>query len=852
MSHTGQIERLTSSLVHTLSGPHQKPSLLEKHERAALKTLKHVRPGRVNQFEVFDRLEGIAERCLIKHSPEVADALEERRVKLSRRDEGWIPEILHLLLELSDRPAEKTRIEDLVAPTPDEEVKQLTWKKLVKEDPLYNWDGIWDNIDYAEESSASLSSEDEYSRSSSRASAQSPINGSVTKRDGDDFGDLIVKVNVNDLKPFKEAQAWRYTIPHRGSEVLLTEQQMLRECFAMLDGLPTSVFHIDEAHQIVPKVGYRLSSVSYDSLYSILNGLAEIGNTLRYLQRWAATRVSCAVMERSQWTVKSYLTSTNRWLTDETSKIIDASGVAPTLMSFYDHAQRRSKLEIRMTGILQSINGLDDMQKPLKLLDALYFKVCEDQAIGDGIYTITHWDFLYILGSYLRTLEAWMETGEVPSQTPFLAERRKDCNMSDIWHTRYVLTNDPRVGDVVPVFLRDLIPKIFNCGKSVAFLKQLSSDFTRGRNPIPWSKGFATGVMRSVWEARFMYGDLQPFAEILAEELNGLVDYAHREVAKPLHDHLEKQCGLYKTLDSFEYIYLRRDGSLSDVFAREVFSLATTDVSTARASLQLTEALRDVYHDTLSMDQPVFSVRMLPSSLESVNNHWISPNDLLSRLRIAYILPWPIANIVRPSTLTIYQKIHTLLLQITRSKMALENPSLQNHRNRRKKGSPATLISLTLRHHLLFFCNTLLTYICGSVLHPSTQAMRRNLSAAADIDEMIHVHQTYIDGLEKNCFLTAKYQQIAKAFGAILGLSVDFSNAVERAPLHGKHQPDQQQQQQHLRDLEKMLGRYRKLFTFGVAALRNMNTNNLKGSTPVEEGDQHSHEVLLEMLTTRG
>ena len=846
MSHIGQIERLTSSLVHTLSGPRQKPSLLDKLERDALKTLKHIRPGRVNQFEVFDRLEGIAERCLIKNNPEVADALEERRVKLSRRDEGWIPEILHLLLELSDRPAEKTRIEDLIPPIRNEEVEQLTWEKLVKEDLLNNRDGIWDNIDYAEENSASLSSEDEYSRSSSRASGQSRVDDNSTKRDEDDFNDLIVKVNVNDLKPFKEAQAWRYKIPHRGSEVLLTEQQMLRECLSMLNGMPTSVFHNNEVGQIVPKVGYRLSSVSHDSLYSILNGLAQIGNTLLYLQRWATTRTSCAVTQTCQWLVKSHLKSTNVWLSRDASRIVEASGEAPTLMSVYNHAQRAAKQEIRMASILQSISDLDDMQKPIKLLDALYLKVCEDQAIGDGVYILSHMEFLWILESYLQTFDAWMEIGEVSSQTSFLVERRQDCNMSDFWQNRYVITTDPRAGDEVPIFLRDLVPKIFSCGKSVAFLKHLNIDYTRGRKPISWSKGFAMGVMRCVWEARFVYGDLEPFAKILADDLEDSVGYAHDQVSKPLRNHLENQCGLYKTLDCFEYIYFRRDGSLSDAFARKAFSLVTAPVSTASVALRLTEALRDVYQRTPLMDVSALFVQLKSSSSEAGDSHWTSSETLLSRLHVEYTLPWPIANIIRPSTLKIYQKIHTLLLQITRCKIALENLSLANHRISLKKEPPTTLVSLTLHHHLLFFCNTLITYICGSVLHPSIKAMRKTLPGAVDIDEMILVHQTYIHNLDNQCLLTERSQQIAKAFGAILELGVAFSGMVERLWENGE-------QQQRQDDLRKMWERYKKLFRFGVAALRNI---HMSGSSRKEdhaaEKEEENHGVLLEMLTSGG
>jgi gamma-tubulin complex component 5 len=68
------------------------------------------------------------------------------------------PEVLHLLLELSDEPLNKTRLSDLDALVPPSPPKELTWEDIIAEDPLEG--EIWDDVDFGAESSDAWS-EDE-------------------------------------------------------------------------------------------------------------------------------------------------------------------------------------------------------------------------------------------------------------------------------------------------------------------------------------------------------------------------------------------------------------------------------------------------------------------------------------------------------------------------------------------------------------------------------------------------------------------------------------------------------------------------------------------------------------------
>ena len=83
----------------------------------------------------------------------LADALGERLDKLTALQVKWTPEILHLLLELSDQPVSKSKLERLhflKQPEPDAG-PILKWKDLVAEDPLLREKSVWRNVDFAAE-----------------------------------------------------------------------------------------------------------------------------------------------------------------------------------------------------------------------------------------------------------------------------------------------------------------------------------------------------------------------------------------------------------------------------------------------------------------------------------------------------------------------------------------------------------------------------------------------------------------------------------------------------------------------------------------------------------------------------
>jgi gamma-tubulin complex component 5 len=77
-----------------------------------------------------------------------------------------------------------------------------------------------------------------------------------------------------------------------------------------------------------------------------------------------------------------------------------------------------------------------------------------------------------------------------------------------------------------------------------------------------------------------------------------------------------------------------------------------------------------------------------------------------------------------------------------------------------------------LRHRLLWFSNTIYTYLTALVLVPYTAKMRQQLSAAEDMDAMVAVHENYMARLEDQCLLSPKLAPIHQTIISLLDLTI--------------------------------------------------------------------------------
>lgn len=129
-------------------------------------------------------------------------------------------------------------------------------------------------------------------------------------------------------------------------------------------------------------------------------------------------------------------------------------------------------------------------------------------------------------------------------------------------------------------------------------------------------------------------------------------------------------------------------------------------------------------------------------------------------------------NIIQRSSLAVYQRIFTLLLQVYRAKYLLQNFDLNDENN--SADINLKHMSYNIRHKLVWFTDNLRSYLTETVIAESTAQLRKDLNNAEDIDAMADVHSKYITRLEAQCLLAKNLTPIHQSVVSLLDLAVIF------------------------------------------------------------------------------
>lgn len=779
--------------------PDQQDALkTERSKSFASRAFADPRPARTDQFEVRDQLRGLEEKFRVLNNDELADVLETRLVELTGSSNRWTPEVLSLLLHLSDKPVEKTNIYDLAATEPELQAPLLKWSDVLADDLLDDPDGIWDSIDYAADSSG----DDEGLALEQSTTPDLTPDSSIQVEDVQADLDRNIQTVPADNTILNEtinAQFWRNKAAldpldesYSGQDgcqppkVIITEAQMIREVIFMLHGLPTSIFTSSKDRKLEHSSRYAIRQVSQSSIEHLLSAFTTIGNRLSNIRSWTQRDEKVPVQQTFQAGLVSRMRDVNAALSAIEARILKP--VEPMTISLLDLCNEISHITRFIQTISEVVGGLESIpneQMPFKILEGLFERTCTCQSVGNTEgYEFMAQLFFECFETYLKPLRTWMETGELNKhdQVMFIAKNEEDASLDSIWQKQYFLRYDQDGSLYAPNFLHVAAMKIFTTGKSINFLKELGLEMKQ--NPSVFQLDYTT-VCRKEDEDM-----LSPFSELLDKALDNWIASMHHSVSSILRNGLESQCGLSRSLDALEYIYFHRNGALSDVATSTIFDRIDRGNRTWNDGSILTERFRYVFGPLTCIDAGRLTIQSTASSYKDMKTRKRSMKTF-GTLRATYTLPWPIANILRPSSIATYQRIFTFLLQTHRAKHLLQcQPyhstigSSWNHK------STYSTVTYSLRYRLLVFTNTLLTYLTEIVLSVSTAEMRAHMVRAEDVDAMIAVHHSYIKRLEEQCLISKRLAPIHQAIISLLDLAVLFTDT-HAAYINPNHNPPQ-------------------------------------------------------------
>lgn len=702
----------------------------------------------------------------------LSDALRQRLDALSSRTTRWTPEILHLLLELSDQPAKKSdlRVLERLRPSLDDPGPVLKWEDIAREDGWAQDRGLWKTVDFADSSEDELISDSRSHTPDSDTSMSSAIApGQRTAKD------LIQPESEADLplNIIQESQKWRQDAQPRDEagrpmKIPVSEYQLLREALFLLNGLPTNLFGPD----CTPVPKFQLSNVSWDTYRALINSFAEYGRTLLPLRKFSETRQDVPLVQSFQDSVCQCLRSFDKEIARIQGRYVEIR--EDTLVSLIALHEELKPYLTPLAGLSNVVRKLQEERyaHAFRFLELLYEATCVAQLSGDEhTYSYLGEIFFDCFRVYIRSIRQWMEGGELTpgDKTFFVAESSTTVPLYQMWSDKFQLRRSQQGQLHAPSFLQPAVRKIFNTGKSVVVLKHLGRSHHPSDHPETSLPEPPLSFAEICASPSFT---LAPFSELFDSAFDRWVQSKHLSTSSNLQNILFDSCGLWSSLDALQHIYFMTDGSLAEVFTSSIFTNLDANSITWADRFSLTELAQGAFSPVPTLEPYRLSATAAP--IDDPKQARRSVRTALAHVNLGYKLPWPVQLIITRETITHYQSLFTLLLQLRRAASTLTSFFKAGPRELETYDQQTYYV---LRARLLWFTSTLHSYLTTLVLTPDISAMQANLEAAEDIDDMIAIHGAFAKQITDEACLGAKLEPIMRCILDVLDLAIQLEDA---------------------------------------------------------------------------
>jgi gamma-tubulin complex component 5 len=765
MAQSAKITSLTDELIHSIVGfdPATNRQAYKHAKEIASRGLRGYQYARTNQFDVVSTFAGLEEKFRVKNRDDLADALQLRLQRLDAlTTTKFKPDILALLLQLSDRPLENTRVEALELLRPPSPPLPLTWDEILEDDP-YSDEDIWKDIDYAVESSG----DERALEKQTRAKPSPPT--SVEEDDTYDPAACIIPAEESLSQELEAAQFWNGGERKQDPKKEITELQTVRETLFMLAGLPTNLYQLNpQKNDIRIDPRFDLAHAMHDTVQHLLMELVHIGKNVYRMRQWTKKSSTLPLIQTFESAVSARLQIYDRALSNLQQHYLTPSPpIAVSLLQLHTDVRDLSAPILRLAKVVFDVEA-KLLMNPFSHLEALFEEInLAQMTLESEVFQYLSSVFFDCLRTYLKPIRKWMEAGELGSndETFFVFESDAGTDASSIWHDRYVLRRDAHHTLQTPSFLQPAAKRIFNTGKSIIFLKELGihNIGVQASDSEPLlDHATVCGVSDEV--------PLQSFSELFQAAFDRWMRSKYSQASVVLRRHLFENSGLMRTSVILETLYLGKNGAVFEDFANALFERMDAGRRSWNDRYVLTEIARTIFGTVM----PLPKAEKIVARSARVNTTSQSVKDLAA-VSLDFALSWPIQNIIQRSSISVYQQLFTFLLQVYRVKYLLQRRRPSRGAQRR---SSRTQLTRKLQHHLTWFADTLRSHLTETAIYFTTQELDANMDKAEDIDEMAQAHLKYVTKLQERALLSKDVKPIHKAIVEILDLGILFAKIV--------------------------------------------------------------------------
>ncbi|KAK5736357.1 hypothetical protein LTR17_007521 [Elasticomyces elasticus] len=739
-----------------------------------VKGLREGGHGRVNPFEIKDRCTGLVEKFGVLNREDLAEALQSRLDALP--ETRWIPDILSLLLQLSDRPLESASLSNLdgltaaFSPPPE-----LTWEEIVADDPLTDED-VWGEVERGYHSSGD---EEVYDGSDSEPTTSTQ----ATSFAEDDFAALsrlhIVKPDATLLGDVRIAREMLSRPRDSGDANAISELTLIRETISMLRGLPTYLFSIGSGGVVSISSDLCIATASKAMLNHVLSNFANIGSQLGFLRHWTQQKRSETYVQSIQAAVQ-YTTSAidlnigrleQRFIERPDSRVV-------SLIDMRIEVEDFTRAAIHLSSIIvandRASNGNESSS--FALLDALYGAACIADMAGDKhLFNAIADALLAGVRTYLRLVLWWASSSDLPKQVTaafFVRLDEEDCPLGEIWHKRFALRLQSGGRAYAPEVIQPFVQQLYAAGKEKAFLKLNGHEADESVVDIV---SLAARLSMATVAERLTTNGLMPFDELLRELLQDCFAATRPPNTTTLRTVMLDHVDLLRHTHAFDNAFLGNDGMSLQAFTGSLFGLLQRGSSSWHDKFFLTRLAQSTLGAAPSVDAHCVSVSVLTDDKPSARG---PVSRQLDRVKLAYAVPWPVQNVTRSADLPTYSAAFTLLLQIEYAAYVLctQTFDLRKLEFGWRTASPALQEALSLRARLIWFIGILRSHF-GVVVIARANELRRGLEAADGIDSMASTWATHDKHLRLCLLLAPNVAPLMDAVKHMLRLSENLEDA---------------------------------------------------------------------------
>eukprot|EP01038_Epipyxis_sp_PR26KG_P006038 gene6038-8313_t len=449
-----------------------------------------------------------------------------------------------------------------------------------------------------------------------------------------------------------------------------------------------------------------------------------------------------------------------------------------------------------------------------KLIDALYTVMLEQ---GDSKSRDLHWHLLSEASHpFLKTLSVWIFRGElldpykefmIYEDTSVSKEALEEDFNAQYWDSRYTLREEH-----IPGIFSHFAFKALTAGKYLNVVRgcmgtgllnnnhrnMFKSPFMSSSKDNQHPNGANVIDNIKLLDEKELFLSLEQ-AGSSDDVIGRAIEEAYQFSSRALLTLLENGHGLSSHLKSLSRFFLLEHGDFFIQFmdtAEEDLRKEVKDVTLSRIQSLLQLAVQT---STLANDPHKEDLTCLLAShnliqhlhlIQSAGESGVSESysGLLSQglkgveaLTLDYKVGWPLSIVLSRRAITKYQLLSRLLYfskhverRVLSSWMDHQNTKDINVRNHLS-------LSYILRHRMLHFLQNFVYYMTLEVIGPRQHDMQRDMANARDMDEVMDLHERFLDVCLKECLLAS--QDLLKILTKIMTTCLLFADQMKKFSL---------------------------------------------------------------------